>query len=94
MNKQIFLILIVLTLNGCATVKWNHSTKGYGNISTMRDPQGSKEFIRDYDDCGKIADQYANSLGTNTNPCLSDRKRIKCMKDKYGWKIENKYTDQ
>ena len=110
MNKQIFLILIALTLNGCAAVKWSHPTKGYGNISTMFNPKGSNEFIRDYKDCGEIADQQVKgkeaknkktrlaiekktgefSLGEVPDPCLSDRIRTKCMKDKYGWKIKNK----
>ena len=94
MSKLIFLISIVLTLNGCAVITWKHSTKGYGEISTMRDPKGSNEFIRDYDDCGKIADQYVNSLDKVTDPCLADRQRTKCMKNKYGWRIENKYTAQ
>jgi hypothetical protein len=88
MNKQIFLILIVLTLNGCAAIKWTHPTKGYGNISTMFDPKGSNEFIRDYDDCQKGADQFMSGLGKAMNPCLSDRHRTKCMKEKYGWKIK------
>ena len=110
MNKQIFLILIALTLNGCVAIKWNHPTKGYGNISTMFNPKGSNEFIRDYKDCGKIADRQVRVkeakkkkarlaenkktgtyiLGKVSDPCLSDRLRIKCMKDKYGWKIKNK----
>jgi len=113
MNKQIFLILIALTLNGCVAIKWNHPTKGYGNISTMFNPKGSNEFIRDYKDCGKIADRQvrveeaekkkarlaenkktgAFTLGKVSDPCLSDRLRIKCMKDKYGWKIKNKHAD-
>jgi hypothetical protein len=115
MNKQIFLILIALTLNGCVAIKWNHPTKGYGNISTMFNPKGSNEFIRDYKDCGKIADRqvkeeeaekkkarlakekrtgaYLRHLGKVSDPCLSDRLRIKCMKDKYGWKIKNKPAD-
>jgi hypothetical protein len=113
MNKQIFLILIALTLNGCVAIKWNHPTKGYGNISTMFNPKGSNEFIRDYKDCGKIADRQvrekkaekkkarlaenkktgAYALGKVSDPCLSDRLRIKCMKDKYGWKIKNKHAD-
>ena len=102
MHKQIFLILIALTLNGCAVIKWKHPTKGHGNISTMFDPRGSNEFIRDYKDCGKIGDRQAKeqeakkkkawlaqekktgeySLGNVNDPCLSDRIRIKCMKDK------------
>ena len=94
MSKLIFLILVALTLNGCAVITWNHPTKGYGKISTMRDPNGSSEFIRDYDDCGKIADQYVNSLDKVTGPCLADRERTKCMKKKYGWKIKDKYTAQ
>ena len=113
MNKQILLILIALTLNGCAAIKWDHPTKGHGNISTMFNPKGSNEFIRDYKDCGKIADRQVReeeaekkkarlaenkktgeySLGKVSDPCLSDRIRIKCMKDKYGWKIKNKLTD-
>ena len=113
MNKQIFLILIVLILNGCTTVKWNHPTKGYGNISTMFSPRGTNEFIRDYKDCGKIADQQVKeekaknkkalfaenektgeyNLGKPADPCLSDRILIKCMKDKYGWKIRSKFAD-
>ena len=113
MNKQILLILIALTLNGCVAIKWNHPTKGYGNISTMFNPKGSNEFIRDYKDCGKIADRQvkeedaekkrarlaenkktgAYALGKVSDPCLSDRLRIKCMKDKYGWKIKNKHAD-
>ena len=113
MNKQIFLILTVLILNGCTTVKWNHPTKGFGNISTMFSPRGSNEFIRDYKDCGKIADRQAKekeaktkkaifaenkktgeyNLGKPADPCLSDRIRIKCMKDKYGWKIKSKFAD-
>ena len=113
MNKQIFLILIALTLNGCVAIKWDHPTKGYGNISTMFNPKGSNEFIRDYKDCGKIADRQvreeeaekkkarlaenkrtgAYALGKVSDPCLSDRLRIKCMKDKYGWKIKNKHAD-
>ena len=113
MNKQIFLILIALTLNGCVAIKWNHPTKGYGNISTMFNPKGSNEFIRDYKDCGKIADRQvreeeaekkkarlaenkktgAYAVGKVSDPCLSDRLRIKCMKDKYGWKIKNKHAD-
>ena len=107
MNKQILLILIALTLNGCVAIKWNHPTKGYGNISTMFSPRGSNEFIRDYKDCGKIADRQAKeeeaktkkaifaenkktgdyNLGKPADPCLSDRIRIKCMKDKSDWKI-------
>jgi len=110
MNKQVFLILIALTLNGCAAVKWSHPTKGYGNISTMFNPKGSNEFIRDYKDCGEIADRQAKekeaknkktrlaiekkigekSLGKVADPCLSDRILVRCMKDKYGWKIKNK----
>ena len=113
MNKHIFLILIAITLNGCAAIKWSHPTKGYGNISTMFSPKGSNEFIRDYKDCGKIADRQtkeeeakkkkarlakekitgAYTVGKVADPCLSDRKRIKCMKDKYGWKIKNKHAD-
>ena len=93
MNKQILLILIALTLNGCVAIKWNHPTKGYGNISTMFNPKGSNEFIRDYKDCGKIADRQENASGKVIDPCLSDRMRIKCMKDKYGWKIKNKHAD-
>tara|TARA_B110000240_G_scaffold125008_1_gene139319 strand:- start:601 stop:951 length:351 start_codon:yes stop_codon:yes gene_type:complete len=115
MNKQILLILIALALNGCVAIKWNHPTKGYGNISTMFNPKGSNEFIRDYKDCGKIADRqvkeeeaekkkarlakekrtgaYLRHLGKVSDPCLSDRLRIKCMKDKYGWKIKNKHAD-
>ena len=112
MNKQIFLILIALTLNGCAVIKWNHPTQGYGNISTMFDPKGSNEFIRDYKDCGKIADRQAKekktkqkkarlakekitgaySVGKVSDPCLSERIRIQCMKDKYDWKIKNKHS--
>ena len=94
MSKQIFLISIVLTLNGWAVSTLKHSTKGHGKISTMRDPKGSNEFIRDYNDCGKIADQYVKSLDKVTDPCLADRERTKCMKNKYGWKIEDKYTAQ
>ena len=94
MSKLIFLILVALTLNGCAVITWNHPTKGHGKISTMRDPKGSNEFIRDYDNCGKIADQYVNSLDKVTDPCLADRERTKCMKNKYGWKLIDKYTSQ
>jgi hypothetical protein len=115
MSNQIFLILIALTLNGCVAIKWNHPTKGYGKISTMFAPKGSNEFIRDYKDCGKIADRqvkeeeaekkkarlakekrtgaYLRHLGKVSDPCLSDRLRIKCMKDKYGWKIKSKHAD-
>ena len=113
MNKQILLILIALTLNGCVAIKWNHPTKGYGNISTMFNPRGSNEFISDYKDCGKIADWQVKekeakkkkarlakakktgeySLGKVSDPCLSDRLRIKCMKDKYGWKVKSKFAD-
>ena len=113
MNKQILLILIALALNGCVAIKWNHPTKGYGNIKTMFNPKGSNEFIRDYKDCGKIADRQVKeeeaekkrarlakgkktgdySLGKVSDPCISDRLRIKCMKDKYGWKIKNKQAD-
>lgn len=112
MNNQIFLILIALTLNGCVAIKWNHPTKGHGNISIMFSPKGSNEFIRDYKDCGKIADRQAKEKETKTkkarlakekitgeytvgkvsDPCLSDRMRIKCMKDKYGWKIKSKHA--
>ena len=112
MNKQVFLILIALTLNGCAVIKWKHPTKGYGNISAMFNPKGSNEFIRDYKDCGKIADRQvktekenkkkarlakgkktgAYNYGKPIDPCLSDRIRIKCMKNKYGWRIENTHV--
>ena len=95
MRKLIFLILFAaLTLNGCAVITWNHPTKGHGKISTMRDPKGSNEFIRDYDDCKKIAAQYVNSMDKVTDPCLADREHTKCMKNKYGWKLEDTYIDQ
>lgn len=93
MNRLILLILTILTLNGCAVITWSHPTKGYGKISTLRDPKGSNEFIREYNECGKIAEQYVNSLDNVSDPCLTDRERTKCMKNKYGWKIKDKYTD-
>ena len=65
MNKQVFLILIALTLNGCAVIKWKHPTKGYGNISAMSNPKGSNEFIREYKDCGKIADRQVKTEKEN-----------------------------
>ena len=92
MNKLILPILVALVLSGCAVVAWNHPTKGDGKISTLRDPRGSTEFIRDYHDCGEIADQHVNSLDKVDDPCLADRERTKCMKNKYGWKIKDKHT--
>lgn len=94
MSKLILLILVTLTLNGCAVITWNHPTKGHGKISTMRDPKGSNEFIQDYRECGRIADQYVNSLDKVNDPCLADRERTKCMKNKYGWKIKDKHSAQ
>mgnify|MGYP001244754332 CR=1 FL=1 len=94
MSKKIFLTLIMVALTGCTTIIWKHPIKGDGKISTMRSPKGSDSFIRDYDICGKIADQYVNNLDKVSDPCLADRERIKCMKNKYGWKIKNKYTKE
>tara|TARA_Y100001936_G_scaffold206962_1_gene211669 strand:+ start:1726 stop:2010 length:285 start_codon:yes stop_codon:yes gene_type:complete len=94
MSKKIILILIMIALNGCATIIWTHPTKGDGKTHTMRSPKGSASFIRDYDSCEKIADQYVNNLNKVSDPCLTDRELIKCMKVKYGWKIKNKFTKE
>jgi len=31
-------------------------------------------------------------VGKVSDPCLSERIRIQCMKDKYDWKIKNKHS--
>ncbi len=94
MSKHIFIILVTLALSGCAVVSWKHPTKGSGKISTMRDAKGSVEFVHDYHDCEKIADQPVNSLNKSNDPCLAARNHTKCMKEKYGWEIIDKNATQ
>lgn len=87
MSKHVLIVLITMALSGCAVVGWKHSTKGYGEVSTLS-TKGSTEFMRDYQDCDEIATRYADDQENSYNPCIAAREHTRCMKEKYGWVIE------
>ena len=87
MSKNILIVLIILTLSGCAVVSWKHTTKGYGEVSTLS-TKGSTEFMHDYQDCNEVATQNADDHEGPYNPCIAAREHTRCLKEKYGWVID------
>jgi uncharacterized protein YceK len=87
MSKNVLIIFIILALSGCAVVSWKHSTKGYGEVSTLS-TKGSAEFMRDYQDCNEVATRYTDDHEDSYNPCIAAREHTRCMKEKYGWVID------
>ena len=71
--KKLTLILIALTLTGCARTQLLHSNKG------------AAEFNQDKYQCDQEANQYAASIGARGNFLIANERSTECMKLKFGW---------